>query len=127
MGDDENTTTDKEKKSGKERRKWPRLALDLKVRVNFASLQEAMDSRTVNISHGGVFLRMANPRPEGTMIQVEFSIGGRDIKAGGAVVHVVQPGHETKPPGVGVAFTEISDEDRQFLDELVEARVLFDD
>lgn len=108
-----------------DRRRFPRIRLALTVRLRFASAEAAQDSRTVDISEGGVFIRMAKPRPEGTTIRLELQVGARALEIGGVVVRCIRPG-EGEPTGIGVLFTDIRDEDRGFVQQLVNERLSSD-
>ena len=103
---------------GPERRRFPRVQLALTVRLRFASAEAACDCRTVDISEGGVFIRMDRPRPEGTAIRLQLMVGDRELSIGGVVVRSIRPG-EGAAPGIGVLFTELRPEDRSFVQQLV--------
>jgi uncharacterized protein (TIGR02266 family) len=103
-----------------ERRRWPRMRLALQVRLRFASTQAVLDSRTVDISPGGVFIRMQRPRPEGTHVRLSLTIAEREMVLAGVVVRSVAPG-SGEPAGIGVQFTEIAATDEDFLHGLVAA------
>jgi len=102
-------------------RRFPRVQLALTVRLRFASAEAAYESRTVDISEGGVFIRMDRPRPEGTTIRLELQVGDRRLAIGGVVVRSIRPG-EGGAPGIGVLFTELEPDDRAFVAGLVSAR-----
>lgn len=101
-------------------RRFPRIQLGTTVRLRFRSAEAAIESRTVDISEGGVFIRMSNPRPEGTPIRVQLELGERRLDIGGVVVRCVRPG-EGEPTGVGVLFTEITPDDLATVKALVRA------
>ncbi len=103
-------------------RRFPRIQLALTVRLRFASAEAAYDSRTVDISEGGVFIRMERPRPEGTAIRLQLHVGDRQLEIAGVVVRCIRP-EEGPPTGIGVLFTEIQPEDRSFVQQLVNDRL----
>lgn len=105
-----------------ERRRFPRVELALTVGLRFASAEAACDCRTVDISEGGVFIRMDRPRPEGTSIRIQLQVGDRVLSIGGVVVRSIRPG-EGSAPGIGVLFTELSPEDRSFVQQMVSERL----
>lgn len=105
-----------------ERRRFPRIQLALTVELRFASAEAAIESRTVDISEGGVFIRMPQPRPEGTAIRLQLHVGGRALEIGGVVVRCVRPG-EGASPGIGVLFTEMRHEDAEYVQGLVRERL----
>lgn len=103
-------------------RRFPRIALALTVRLSFRSMDAAIDSRTVDISEGGVFIHMKEPRREGTAIRLELLVGARQLEIGGVVVRSIRP-EEPGPTGIGVLFTEIRDEDLATVQSLVSSRL----
>jgi hypothetical protein len=105
-----------------ERRQFPRIQLAVAVELRFASPEAALESSTVDISEGGVFIRMPNPRPEGTPIQIGLHVGGRRLSIGGVVVRCVRPG-EGAAPGIGVLFTDLRPDDAAFVKTLVRERL----
>ncbi|MCX4239447.1 PilZ domain-containing protein [Paraliomyxa miuraensis] len=105
-----------------ERRRFPRIRLALTVKLRFPSTEAALESSTVDISEGGVFIRMRQPRDEGTAIRLRLEVGERQLEIGGVVVRCVRPG-EGGPPGIGVLFTDIAPEDAEFVKGLVRARL----
>jgi uncharacterized protein (TIGR02266 family) len=106
----------------RERRQFPRIQLALTVTLRFASAEAAQESSTVDISEGGVFIRMSQPRPEGTPIRLSLHVGERLLELGGVVVRSVRPG-EGSPVGIGVLFTELGPEDAAFVQTLVRERL----
>jgi uncharacterized protein (TIGR02266 family) len=105
-----------------ERRRFPRIQLAATVELRFASAEAALRSSTVDISEGGVFIRMSRPRPEGTAIRLRLHVGGRELEIGGVVVRSVGQGEGT-PAGIGVLFTELRPEDAAFVQTLVRDRL----
>ncbi len=101
-----------------DRRRFQRIELALNVVLRFPSAEAAVRSQTIDLSEGGMFIRMPNPRPEGTAIHVQLEMGRTIVEIGGIVVRTIRPGgHEA--PGIGVLFTEIRDDDRDFVMSLV--------
>jgi uncharacterized protein (TIGR02266 family) len=109
-----------EEPTSEERRRWPRVQLELQARIRFASPEAALRSHTFDISEGGVFLRLQSPRPKGTTVRLVLEIGDRTMMLSGCVARV-SDGRDG-PKGVGVAFTKISDVDRKFLADLIAQR-----
>jgi uncharacterized protein (TIGR02266 family) len=105
-----------------ERRRFPRIQLALTVQLRFPSAEAALESSTVDISEGGVFIRMPNPRPEGTVIRLLLHVGGRVLEIGGVVVRSIRAG-EGEPVGIGVLFTELRPDDATFVQTLVRERL----
>lgn len=104
--------------ASRDRRRFPRIQLALTVELRFASADAVLESSTVDISEGGVFIRMPSPRPEGTAIRLRLHVGERVLEIGGVVVRCVRPG-EGEPPGIGVLFTELRPDDANFVQTLV--------
>jgi uncharacterized protein (TIGR02266 family) len=105
-----------------DRRRFPRIQLALTVQLRFPSAEAALESSTVDVSEGGVFIRMPNPRPEGTAIRLQLHVGGRVLQIGGVVVRCIRPG-EGEPVGIGVLFTELRADDAAFVQTLVRERL----
>lgn len=104
-------------------RRFPRIKLATTVQLRFSSAGAVVESRTVDLSEGGVFIRMGNPRPEGTPIRLKLELGDHvRLEIGGVVVRCVRSG-ESEPPGIGVLFTEISPEDAEYLRTLVRSAI----
>jgi len=95
------------------------MAIELNVKLQFASEQDALESQVLNISRGGVFIKMSPPRPEGTRVKIDLKIGDRHLQASGAVVRSVTYDEELGTAGIGVVFTELCPDDRAYLDSLV--------
>lgn len=108
--------------SPQDRRQFPRIQLALTVDLHFPSAEAALQSSTVDISEGGVFIRMSRPRPEGTAIKLRLHVGGRVLELGGVVVRSVRP-EEDGPAGIGVLFTDVRPEDAAFVQTLVRERL----
>jgi uncharacterized protein (TIGR02266 family) len=102
------------------RRRWPRIALELAVRVKFASIAEAIESRTVDISRGGVFIQMREPRPMGTRVNVVMQVAdGASLSLSGVVVRSVAMEDLSGPPGIAVVFTDLEEGAKKALDDLL--------
>lgn len=78
-----------------------------------------MRSRTFDISPGGAFIHMENPRPMGTNVRLMLEVGDRSLELAGVVARVSACDGGDGLPGIGIRFTEVSPEDERFLAELV--------
>ena len=93
-------------------RRWPRLDLALKVRLRFAEVSDLADAETINVSHGGVFIRMENPREIGTTVVIEAKVGERGpLRLDGVVVRTVPDPDDPAPQdhlprGMGIVLIE---------------------
>ena len=74
-------------------------------------------TRTSDLSLGGCFLEMPNPLPKGTAIRVALWVKEFKLWAGGEVI-TSTPGF-----GIGVKFTEMTEQDRKELKQFVESTV----
>lgn len=82
---------------------------------------EWITGETVNLSGGGLGLRVPNCINEGQAVELELQLPGNPsatIRAVGRVVYVKRPDGATLPVGrhhLGIAFTGIHDSDREVL------------
>ena len=100
-----------------EQRRHKRLG----VNEDFASIDELVAEYVTDISRGGVFIRSKQPLPVGTKVNLKFSVILDDfetIEGEGEVVRMVQ-GSEDEPSGMGVIFTELTDDSRSLIEEIV--------
>lgn len=94
-----------------EHRATPRTSLV--VELHLASDSHFFSGLSGDISEGGVFVSTYRELATGTPVDLEFSLPGSDrvVKAKGEV-RWHRNASEGAPPGVGIAFDELSDEDR---------------
>jgi len=105
---------------GGERRRDPRHEIAHPVRVRCRSWSDFRTLYTRDISRGGMFLRTATPLLAGTAVQLVLSLpDGRDIELRGKVVHVVPPGTHGRPAGMGLRFSDMSEERRAQIEALL--------
>lgn len=100
-----------------DRRQWLRVPLSLQVHLRFACADAVVNSQTFDLSEGGAFVRMPNPREVGTPLLLRIDVGARSVAIQAVVVRV-----SSSPPGMGVRFVEVADEDREFVTGLVVAQ-----
>jgi Tfp pilus assembly protein PilZ len=109
--------------SGRERRRFARVALDAEVQVQVVDTESLFTSRIRDLSENGVFILSRSTRPIGTGIKIDIQVqdGGLQVKARGIIVHEVRPEHATaeRPAGVGVMFTEVEGTTLEHLKELM--------
>ena len=103
-----------------ERRKNERVPISLEVR--YATQQGFVSDWIMNLSRGGMFVHSDSPLPVGTVISITLIVpGGQPIEIEGEVKWVVQRSPSAAViPGMGVKITNISDESRKILEDLVE-------
>jgi uncharacterized protein (TIGR02266 family) len=73
-----------------------------------------------NISRSGLFIGTTKQRPVGTEYEIQFRLPGlaRDFRCMSRVVWV-RPFRPSIPPGFGLEFLGLSEEDKNLIDEWV--------
>jgi hypothetical protein len=104
-----------------ERRQWPRVKVELEVRIKFENYDEVVHSDVLNLSRGGALIVADETRPIGTRARLVLTVGERTITIGGSVVHSSPRGEGIY--AVGLMFMDIPDSDRAYLDQLIEAQL----
>jgi uncharacterized protein (TIGR02266 family) len=97
----------------------------IRVKVEYERLDDFLDDYTANVSLGGMFVRTAEPLPEGTRFRLRFRVPGRDrpVETFGTVRWTVAPGapHGLEA-GMGIRFDELAPSDKRaverWLDEV---------
>lgn len=104
-----------------DRRTSPRVKCASSVEVYPTGEAAPIRTRTADLSLGGCFLEMPNPLPKGTQVRIALWIKESKVWANGEVV-TSTPGF-----GIGVKFTEITEQDRnqikQFIGGMVRIRL----
>lgn len=94
------------------------------VRVEFAAERFAVRELTLNLSESGVFVPTEHMLPPGTTGALVFRTTPWDppFTVRGEVVRIVLPDgpDEDGPPGLGIRFVELADDDRGRLQRLVD-------
>jgi type IV pilus assembly protein PilZ len=102
----------------KKLRRYPRTRLAVKVRCRTQDGSQ-FESLTEGIGGGGLFIEMASPPEPGTELDIELVMPDKTtvpLRARGQVIWTrARPELYTFLPGIGVGFTEISDESRRRL------------
>jgi uncharacterized protein (TIGR02266 family) len=108
----------------KEVRSEPRISLVFRVRYNTPEGQR-FESRAGGIGGGGLFIESQTPLPVGTKLAMEFSLPEKPaewLPAKGVVAWVCPKADQyTFSPGMGVRFTEVTQEIRDRILELVKS------
>lgn len=108
----------------KEVRSEPRISLAFRVRYNSPEGPQ-FESRAGGIGGGGLFIESQTPLPVGTRLAMEFSLAERSeewMPARGTVAWVCPKADQyTFSPGMGVRFTEIAQDVRDRIHELVKS------
>jgi molecular chaperone DnaK len=110
--------------AGADRRRHDRTPLSLLVQFRFSTFEEFLAEYAVNLSPGGLFIRTEEPRAQGEVIYVQFSLkdGSRLIEGMGRVVRVNPPGVPGRPAGMGVEFLNLDPESQALVDAICAAR-----
>lgn len=106
-----------------DRRKHPRTPLSILVQFRFESFDDFLAEYSANISPGGMFIRTDQPREEGAMIYLQFSLndGARLIEGMGKVVRSIEPGGKS-PAGMGIEFVNFDDDSMSLIEDICMAR-----
>lgn len=108
---------------GTERRRHPRVKLNLLVQFRFQSYDEFLADYASDISVGGLFLHTEEPRPEGSLVYFQFTTKeeGAFIEGLGRVVRVLEDeqGHK----GMGIEFVNVEEPSAAKIRDIVERRV----
>jgi uncharacterized protein (TIGR02266 family) len=109
---------------GAEKRRHPRTPLNVLVQFRFDSFDDFLAEYSLNISPGGIFIRTEQPREEGAVIYLQFSLkdGSRLIEGMGRVVRVNPPGDPKRPAGMGIEFTNFDEESMALISEICAQR-----
>lgn len=108
----------------KEVRSEPRISLAFRVRYNSPEGRR-FESRAGGIGGGGLFIESQTPLPVGTSLAMEFSLPEKSeewMPAKGTVAWICPKADQyTFSPGMGVRFTEIAEDVRDRIHELVKS------
>ncbi|UVT15937.1 MAG: TIGR02266 family protein [Nitrospira sp.] len=108
----------------KEIRSEPRISLAFRVRYNTPE-GPRFESRAGGIGGGGLFIESQAPLPIGTKLAMEFSLPEKSeewLLAKGTVAWVCPKADQyTFSPGMGVRFTEIAEDVRDRIHEIVKS------
>jgi hypothetical protein len=99
---------------GREKRRSPRVNLPRGMTVSWNSEYRRDISRVSSLSAGGMFIEADDPAPVGQALQVQFDLPNGPV-LGKAVVR-----RSTRGKGMGVEFTELSEEQRTALSDLMQ-------
>lgn len=107
-----------------DRRKEPRTTVDVAIRVRSTSVEDFVDRYIRDISPGGVFIEHAQPLEIGAELNFELQIEDDAplVRGRGRVAWRRTERTDSCPPGMGVAFVELSEESRSLVDSFVEQR-----
>jgi uncharacterized protein (TIGR02266 family) len=111
--------------SQQERRRHPRAKA--KWSVTLETEQGVINTETLDISLEGAFVRCLDPLKPEEPFKMAINIPNSDrrlaIDSEVVWVNVHGPDHSVTPRGMGVQFTQLSSNDRQFLNRMIINRV----
>lgn len=92
------------------------------VRIDYATVDELFSEFTRDINEGGLFIETEKPHQQGTEVSMQFRLPGSSdvLQTIGRVVRVSSGGTDS-PPGMGIEFDELTDDDRVVIDRIVRA------
>ena len=104
--------------SGKERRRHERA--ELKIPVDYSSVDAFFAEFSQNINEGGMFIEMDRPVDLDTPVQLQFRLPGEDrpIQVQGRVAWV-SDGKGEASAGVGIEFRNLDPETRDTINRIV--------
>jgi molecular chaperone DnaK len=106
------------------RRKHPRTPLTLLIQFRCNSFENFLAEYALDLSPGGMFIRTNEPREEGSLVYLQFTLrdGSRLIEGMGRVVRVNRPGDEGREAGMGIEFVNFDDESTALIDQICASR-----
>lgn len=106
------------------RRKYPRVDLNLLVQFRAKDYDTFLSDYAANISMGGMLVQTHDPRPEGSTLFFQFTTEqtGPLIEGMARVTHV-QPMTEGQPAAMGLEFISVDEDSQALIRELVSARL----
>ena len=109
--------------SGGERRRHPRTPLSMLVQYRFDTFEDFLAEYSLNLSPGGLFICTDEPREEGAIVYVQFTLkdGSRLIEGMGRVVRVNPPGGPA-PVGMGIEFLNFDEESLALVNRICSGR-----
>jgi len=108
----------------KERRQFVRHPICYPLKFKYASKKDAEQSKTLNISEGGLLFLSKRHLPHGRLIVIELPFQNKVFRVKAKVMHVIQDRENPKLYNVGVSFFRYSD---AFKVKLIEQIYLIDE
>jgi Tfp pilus assembly protein PilZ len=110
-------TVDGTARDAHDRRAYPRVKCGNSVEIHVDDQDAPIRARIADMSLGGCFVEMPNPLARGTEIRLALWVKDTKLSAKGKVI-TSTPGY-----GVGVQFTEMSEQERMQLKRYVESLI----
>jgi len=112
---------DGERRTGRDRRQWERVLVDLEV--DYRSDDTFLFAYITDISQMGIFVRTVTPEAPGTRLNLRFCPPGLGVlEVEGVVIWInpYRPGDaENLNPGMGIQFVDLTRDQRDRLRQLV--------
>lgn len=107
-------------------RQAKRTPVTLKIKFKSATLDQFIERYSVDVSHGGIFIRTKDPLPVGTQLRFEFQLKDASplITGEGTVVWTREhdPSRTGVAPGMGVRFDRLADGSQEVLDKILQQK-----
>ena len=108
------------KPDGPRRREEPRVPISVRVALQFESMEDVIQNKTLDLNTKGCFIRSRNQQPVGTKLRLRLNIGSRAVYLDGVVAHVVPIDDDAMViPGMGIRFTELDEQGKAFIEEVL--------
>jgi uncharacterized protein (TIGR02266 family) len=99
-----------------------RVPVSLRIAVRFDSIDDVVNSSTLDISRGGAFIRTRATRPKGTKVELRLTVGDELVQLHGRVARCASPDDPNTPhAGIGVEFLELDEDATRHLDAILAA------
>ncbi len=101
--------------SGSDKRLYPRI--EANVYIDMTGDEILLFHAIENISLGGISVSSSNVENKGAMVELVLNFPGRDdaLECMGEVVWT----RDGNPPSMGIMFTSLTDQDKEFLKEFL--------
>lgn len=119
-----------DRRSGRERRKFERLVVDLPV--DYGANDTFLYSLISDFSAMGIFIKTTSPQPTGTKLHLRFTPPGQSkpLELEGKVTWI-NPVHQDndpqRQPGMGIQFLNVTETQKKQLQQVVQTLALLDE
>ncbi len=117
-----------DRRSGADRRQYPRIAVEWPV--DYDSKDTYLFSYISDISAMGIFVHTSIPEAPGTILHLTFTPPGQKTLSLEGKVTWINPvnedNHPERRPGMGIQFINVSDAQKQQLQDLIQTIALLD-
>lgn len=104
-------------------RRHPRASVRVEIFYSYGS--DFVSDYMLNVSRGGLFVETFSPQEIGTEIELRFSLPAfsKIFNVKGKVVWKRPAGQSSGPPGMGIQFAKMDDEDARLIDRFVKSQI----